>query len=519
VSKRRLLFNSVSGVSLLATNIVIAFVMTPIMVHHLGNSNYGIWELLVALVGYLGIFELGIGPALVRYVADAWSREDRAAVARIFNTGVFSLAGTGAVGLVVLLVVATWPEHFMSLTGPDARRLAPVLVVFGLNLAAYLPRTALSAYLLGLQAHLFVNVIQGAVAIIASVAMYYVLTQGSASPLIWLAMIVLFGTLLQSAAMLYWILVVDARVCITASSFSWSTAKELLGFGLKSTIIQASTGMLVKLTGFAIAYTVGVGQLVYFVVPSRLVDYANSLGTQLGFPLTPYFTHLAGNGNPAAARSAWLQTTRILQIMMFLLPIGIIVLGEPFIRLWIGQEYAEKGRWTLYILCAALLAQGVVSNGARILMSLGRHGRVAWFAAIFAPICLAVSLGLGAVWGIEGVAAAVALYTVGVHAVEVTLTCFVLDVGIGEYLRATVFRFTVPIVVTTATLIGLRVMSYPASYGQLILYGLVGGVIYFVTVWLMALEPAERKGLLDVVVRRRQRASNETRPRLDSGGA
>lgn len=501
---------------LLVINVVIAFVMTPIMIHHLGNSNYGIWELLVAFVGYLGIFELGIGPALVRYIADAWSREDRVALERIFNTGVFGLAGAGLAGLVVLLVAAAWPEHILSSAGTGAQQLAPVLVVFGLNLAAYLPRTALSAYLLGLQAHLFVNLIQGIVAVILSVAMYHVLTAGWASPLIWLALIVLLGTFLQSAAMLFWILVIDGRVRLAVSSFRRDTLKELLGFGLKSTVIQTSTGLLSKLTGFAIAYTAGVGQLVYFVVPSRLVDYAHSLGTQLGFPLTPYFTHLAGSGNPVASRSAWIQTTRILQIVMFGLPIGIVVLGEPFIRLWIGQEYAEKGRWTLYILCAALFAQGIVSNGARVLMSLGRHGRVAWFSAIFAPLCFAASLGFGVVWGIEGVAAAVALYVIGVHAVELMLTCLTLEVSIGEYMRSTALRFTIPIAVTTSALVGLRVMSYPASYGQLFLYGLIAGVVYLIMAWFSALDPPEREVMRDILIRHRRKGPDELRPKLDS---
>lgn len=515
MSKRTLLLNSFSGVALLVTNIVVAFVMSPIMIHALGNRNYGIWELLMALVGYLGLLELGIGSALVRFVADAWSREDRATLDRIFNTGVFSLAGTGMIGLLVLLVGAVWSERLFGLGGSEARELAPVLIVFGINLAAYLPRIALSAYLLGMQAHRVVNSILIIVTVIVSVAVYHILTAGLQSPLIWMAFAVFCGTIFQILLIFLWIVIVDRKVRIAVSSFSMKTMKELLGFGLKNMIVSASEGLLGKLVSVAIAYTAGVGQVVYFVIPNRLVEYVRGLAWQLGVPLTPYFADLAGRGEPSAARSAWIQTTRILQVVLLGAPLAVAALGEPFIGVWIGQEYAERGQWVLYILCAGLFAQGIVANGFRLLMSLNRHGRFALFSAIFAPICFGVSLGLGSVWGLEGVAAAVSLYVVGLSAVEVTLTCRVLGVTLSEYVRATALRFAIPITAMGGVLIGLRAIAYPTGYGELLLHGLLAGTVYLITVWFIALDPAERKYAMNIIGRLQRKMPVALRPRLD----
>lgn len=49
--------------------IVIALLYTPIMLRLLGQSEYGLYSLIGAVVGYLSILDLGLGNAMVRYNA------------------------------------------------------------------------------------------------------------------------------------------------------------------------------------------------------------------------------------------------------------------------------------------------------------------------------------------------------------------------------------------------------------------------------------------------------------------
>jgi O-antigen/teichoic acid export membrane protein len=509
MSKRALLLNSLSGVALLVTEIVVAFVMSPIIVRELGNQSYGVWELLVGLVGYLGLLELGTGPALIRYVADAWSREDRAALERIFNTGLFTLAGAGLIGLLVFLVGTMWPEHLLNLRVSEARELVSVLLVFGLNLAVSLPSTALSAYLLGLQAHRFINLLRIILSVTQAFVIYHVLIAGWQPQLIWMGSIMLCGTVLQSLLWAVWIVVVDRKVRIAVSSFSVTMFKELFSYGAKSMILMAAVGILKRLVSFVIAHTAGVGQVVYFAIPNRLVEYAQSLGLALGYPLTPFFADIEGKGDRAATRQVWFQTTRILQIVTLGAPLAAAGFGEPFIRVWMGQEYAERGKWVFYILCAGLFVQGIASNCNRILLSLGRHGRLAMYSAILAPGFFLASLGLGIRWGIEGVAAAVSLFAATVAALEITFACHALGVSLSNHFRATVLRFTIPITATGTILIGLQQVAYPRCYEELLLHALAACTMYLVAVWFAVLDLEERKLLRKVVAERgRDRSSD-----------
>jgi O-antigen/teichoic acid export membrane protein len=503
MSKKAVLLNSLSGVVALVTNVLVALVMTPVLVRELGDRGYGIWELLVGFVGYLGVLDLGIGPALVRYVADAWSREDRAALNRIFNTGLLSLLASGVVSVGLFALLAIWGDRILPVTESELQDTVLALLLFGMTLAVSLPRTALSAYLLGMQAHRFVNMIQIATTLVVYGTIYWLLMGGLTNPLTWMSLVFLLGAIAQSVALLFWVLVIDGRTRISFGSFDVSALRDLLSFGIKNMTMAAATGLLQRLSSFAIAYTSGVGAVVYFAIPNRLVEYARLLGTQLGFPLTPYFADLFGKADVAAARSAYFQTTRLLQVVMFIVLVLLVCLGEPFIRLWLGAEYADNGAPILYLLSLGLAAQAVVSNDARVLLSLNRHGPVAAYCLVCAPLCFAASIGLGWLYGANGVAAAVTAYAVGQSALAVTLTCRALGVPLTQYFVGTVWRFVLPIAAAGVGVAVLRVIHYPTGYAELMLYGCFGAAVYAALVWLVALDAGEREFFVRLATRRR----------------
>ena len=55
--------------------VLVAFVMTPYILGHLGPSTYGLWVLAGAIVGYAGLLDLGVAGALTKYVAEHRERD------------------------------------------------------------------------------------------------------------------------------------------------------------------------------------------------------------------------------------------------------------------------------------------------------------------------------------------------------------------------------------------------------------------------------------------------------------
>ena len=66
---KRILINTGSNVLVVFVKLVITLIMTPVLVHNLGNYDYGIWEIIIAVIGYMGLLDIGMKPAIARFAA------------------------------------------------------------------------------------------------------------------------------------------------------------------------------------------------------------------------------------------------------------------------------------------------------------------------------------------------------------------------------------------------------------------------------------------------------------------
>ena len=133
-----------------AVTIVIGFFMSPFLVHHLGDSVYGVWMLLGSLTGYLGLLDLGITPSTVKKVAEYRAQDDQNAINRVVTGGVMVFLLIGAVSFLISIVISFFFNDLFP--NPLSRETAAGLVLLtGLNLAVTFPASVFLGVLRGFQ--------------------------------------------------------------------------------------------------------------------------------------------------------------------------------------------------------------------------------------------------------------------------------------------------------------------------------------------------------------------------------
>ena len=65
---------------------VISLVYTPIMIARLGDSEYGVYNLVLPIISYLNLLSFGLGSAYVRYYSRFKVEDNRQGMARISRT-------------------------------------------------------------------------------------------------------------------------------------------------------------------------------------------------------------------------------------------------------------------------------------------------------------------------------------------------------------------------------------------------------------------------------------------------
>lgn len=88
-----------SYIALAVTNIV-GLVYTPFMVRIMGQSEYGLYSLVSSIVAYLSILDLGLGNAIVVYVAKSIAKGDKKEEKKL--NGMFIIVYS-IIGIIVLV--------------------------------------------------------------------------------------------------------------------------------------------------------------------------------------------------------------------------------------------------------------------------------------------------------------------------------------------------------------------------------------------------------------------------------
>jgi hypothetical protein len=150
-----------------------------------------------------------------------------------------------------------------------------------------------------------------------------------------------------------------------------------------------------------IGWVLSAGQVPYFAIPNRLIQYTLGFSWALGFPLSSHFSHLDGKGDLAAMREAWFTTTRFLQFVLFGATVAVLAMGEPFLLRWMGPStdpalpsIAEGGKWVIRLVGASLLVEGLAPNASRLLVAMNRHGFVARLFLTIALVSFPITVAL-----------------------------------------------------------------------------------------------------------------------------
>ena len=80
---------------------IVGFLYVPLLLHYIGKSEYGIYQLIGSLIAYFSIMDFGLTAAVIRFYTRYKALNDRQGMENVLA---LSLYGYGAVSILVLLI-------------------------------------------------------------------------------------------------------------------------------------------------------------------------------------------------------------------------------------------------------------------------------------------------------------------------------------------------------------------------------------------------------------------------------
>src|SRR6185369_17012696 len=183
-----------------------------------------------------------------------------------------------------------------------------------------------------------------------------------------------------------------------------------------------------------------------FSVPKRLIDYLREIVWSLSTGFMPTFSELYGTNNLEMIRSIYVRYTRYILIIMLPIIVTAFVYGIPFLGLWVGQEYANKGQYALLFLTAGFFAECSQPLMGRLLVAVDKINFFVKISAYSSVLYLLLCAVLVNLYGIAGAGLSALIVAVFSQVCYLITACKYLKMPIRVYLRQC---YIVPFAIST----------------------------------------------------------------------
>lgn len=475
--------------------------MTPVYVRELGNYDYGVWEMIASLVGYFGLIDMGLRPTISRFTAYFRGESNSQQAHALFSTSVVLMS---LVGIVIAGALFSWawlsPDSFSPENGNPARY-ALVLQLIGLQVLLACPRYSMESTFEGQLQYTLKNNIIMAHTIAGAAYLYFMMPHYD--PLLLLCWVniaqgvsklILFALLLHRPQY--------GGHMFRARNFQIDLAKQMYRFGFKSFVQGIASRVETKADVIVIGSLIGPQAVVFYSIPQALSNRIRELVQVLSHVLMPAFAELHSAGQQERMIKVFMLSSRFIVGVLGLLGFGIVYLGGEFITLWMGAEYAERGKVILWLLVAYVMLGALIPLDSRYLTAVNRHGVLAKLAIVRATLNITFSL-IGAGWiGVAGVALGSTLAT----AIVAPFVWHAVFRNLHIHWLSYAHKVLQPMLLSGAAMglaiVAINQMGFSASWLGFLEKCALGGGVFLVVFYTVGLSSSDRSLLLDTIRRR-----------------
>jgi O-antigen/teichoic acid export membrane protein len=398
-----LLRNSLWHAAGAAVPALVALATIPLLVGVLGTVGFGWLTLVTSIVGYFGALDINLTAGAIKYLSEAHATGDKRRVSQVFW---LSASFYGALGVVVCLIIGLFAGPLADVFGqatPDERpgiimalRIGAIgFAIVQIQSVLISVLQALLRYDLSARSEMLFGVAANIISVLAALAglgLEGVVLARVAVSTINCAYLV---RQLRVLGVPLTFVVPDRKICRDLLSFS---AYAYLS-KLASTLHQHGDKLIVGALGGPVAVTL-------YTVPITLAGRVLGMTGRLSSVIFPHASALSATSRIDELRPTYLGAIRHISYLNFVVCAVMVLAGDEFLRLWVGESFVAEGYPVLVLMAFALLADSLTNIPSLVNDALG-HPRISGAFAVARGISGLAFIYFGmSIVGIVGAAAA-----------------------------------------------------------------------------------------------------------------
>ena len=383
---------------------VVSIIYTPIMLRLLGQSEYGLYNLVASVVAYLGVLNFGFGSAYMRYYSRYKVKDDKEKIATLNGMFliIFSFIGFIAVVAGSILAMNTELIFGAELTNIELSRAKILMMILVVNLAISFPNIVFTSHITANERFIFQKTVQMIRTLVNPFIVLPVLIMGYGS----------VGMVIATTTLNILIEVINAFYCIkklkmgfSFRNFDFKLMKEMTVFSSFIFINLVVDQINWNVDKFILGRFHGTISVAIYGLAAQLNTYYLSIASTISSVFIPRIHRLVASSNDNdELTKLFTRIGRVQFMILSLFLTGLFFFGRPFINMWAGNNYDDS--FPIILLIAIPVTIPLIQNiGIEIQRAKNMHQFRSWVYFFIAIANLGLTIPLAKTYG--GIGAAV----------------------------------------------------------------------------------------------------------------
>lgn len=494
--KNELKIGSILSITSIILGSLVQMFYTPMYMKYLGTTDYGINSLVQSIMGYIGMLNLGLGSAIVRYTV-RYRAEGKIEEEKALN-GMFLMIFTLIMLISVLIgayIYYILPELFAEkFTLEELIKTRKVFIITMIGTAVSFPVSVFSTNITSREKFLYQKSLNLLKLIVTPIMGAILMINGF--KLIAVVSVTIILTLISNIFDIVYAFKIGMR--LKFNNFDFKILKDISQYSfyifLNIIIDRIYWGTDRIIIGKYIGPLV-VG--IYSIASIFNLIYMN-LSTAISGVLFPRINKMVVERKYKELSDMFINIGRIQYILLGLISSGFIIFGNEFIYLWLGKGYEEVYKIALWIMIPLTIPL-IQNTGIAIVQARNQHQFRSIVYFFIALLNIVMSILLVKKYGAIGCAVATGFSFIVGNIIIINIYYWKrANIDIPLFWK-NILKMSIPVIITMIIGYGLNYFISDYKIMTFILKGIVYVGVYVALMWLLGMNKNEKKEILNPI--------------------
>lgn len=350
--------NMLSGGAGYFLPMMINFIATPVVLSKLGPEGYGIQSLVNVIMGYLMVADMGLDIPITKLLAEYTIKSDFTQRNKLLNNTLQIYLCIGVLGMTAIFILEPFMQSFFNIPKYLYKEARLVFIVTGIGFLGNILSMWGRAVYAGLQRYDIANGILTFFNLISTIGGVILLYNDFGIVHFVLAKVIGFYLSATSYLIIGKASLPNYTFFLGFDEHILKEIRPLIGYGF---LLRISGMVFARLDQSLISAWIGIAAVGIYSIPLLITSAVSGLISGVMNYTFPKASELHATKSREKLQNLFTNSTKYVSLQASLLFGFLIVMGDKFLSLWVGEDVATTAQQPLIILSIAYFINAITA--------------------------------------------------------------------------------------------------------------------------------------------------------------